>query len=534
MNAFPLPVEFGWQYIPGTSQEYALGAPCNHILFHGTRGPGKTDTQLMRFRSRCNLGYGPFWRGIIFDREYKNLDDLVTKSKRWFYDYNDGATFLESNKDFKWRWPTGEELLFRSVKREDDYWSYHGHEYPFIGWNELTKYDNPRLYEKMMSINRSSFLAEEHTPRLEGNNYVAEWNRMYPNGHYEGRPFQTGDYETPDGRPLPDIPLEVFATCNPYGPGHSWVKRKFIEPAPDCRIVRTTTQVYNPRTKKEEPVTKTQVAIHGSYKENPYLSPEYVAELHNLTDETEREAWLNGNWDINAGGALSDLWRKEKILLPRFRIPANWHIDRSFDWGSTHPFSVGWWAEANGEEVELPDGRIICPPKGTIIRIHEWYGTKTIGTNIGLKLSAKSIAEGIRDREIMLLADGWIASQPMPGPADNQISNVTEAETETIEKKMADVGIRWTRSDKARGSRKNGLQLIRDRLEATIAGEGAGLMFMEHCRAALAILPDLPRDEKDMDDVDTDAEDHLYDELRYRVLAGNDRTAKIIQVNFPS
>lgn len=529
--------EYGWNFIDNTSQELALGADAHHILYHGTRGPGKTDTQLMRFRRNCNRGYGAFWRGIIFDMEYKNLDDLIMKSKRWFYDFNDGATFLESTSQLKWKWPTGEELLFRSVKTPDDYWAYHGHEYPFIGWNELTKYATPKLYEKMMSVNRSSFQPAD-TLKIDREN-IERFNR----DSNRARDYHLGDYVTPDNQPLPSIPLEVFSTCNPYGAGHAWVKRRFIEPVPDKTILRTTVQVYNPRTKKEEPVTKKQVAIHGDWRENPYLSPEYIAELMSLTDDNEKEAWLNGNWDINAGGALADLWRKDVHVVERFPIPDNWHIDRAFDWGSSHPFSVGWFAESNGEEVRFIDRlgneRVVCFPKGTLIQINEWYGTKTIGTNVGLKLGAKAIAEGIKEREIAMMTPrgnlpAWIMKQPEPGPADNQISNVNDSETETIEKRMADSGIRWTRSDKSKGTRKNGLQLMRDRLEAVRKQEGAGLVFMDNCRASIAILPMLPRDEKDMDDVDTKAEDHPYDMVRYRVLAGNDRIARVIKVNFPT
>src|SRR5690606_33917546 len=109
---------------------------------------------------------------------------------------------------------------------------YHGHEYSFVGWNELTKYADKKLYLKMMSVNRTGFDPEKHTPKLAGDNYVAEWNALYPDGHYEGRPFKAGDYETPDGRPLPPIPLETVSTTNPYGPGHNWVKRDFIDVAP--------------------------------------------------------------------------------------------------------------------------------------------------------------------------------------------------------------------------------------------------------------------------------------------------------------
>jgi hypothetical protein len=40
---------------------------------------------------------------------------------------------------------------------------------------------------------------------------------------------------------------------------------------------------------------------------------------------------------------------------------------------------------------------------------------------------------------------------------------------------------------------------------------------MDICKATLSTLPVLPRDLKDLDDVDTEAEDHAYDDVRYRV-----------------
>jgi hypothetical protein len=65
-----------WTPIPGSSQELAINSRAHITLYAGARGPGKTDTQLMRFRRNVGQGYGAFWRGVIFDREYKNLDDL--------------------------------------------------------------------------------------------------------------------------------------------------------------------------------------------------------------------------------------------------------------------------------------------------------------------------------------------------------------------------------------------------------------------------------------------------------------------------
>lgn len=512
--------EVVWKPISGSAQELGLSAPCNHILLHGGRGWGKTEIQLMRFRARVGLGYGTYWRGIIFDLEYKNLDDLVTKSKRLFRLFDDKARFLESTSQYKWVWSTGEELLFRQAKTESDYWNYHGHEYPFVGWNELTKYPHGKIYKKMLSINRTGFDPIEHTPKK---------NLM---GH-NGGPAMDGDYATPDGNPLPPIPLEVVSTTNPYGPGHNWVKRQFIDAAPNGKIVRNSFTVFDAKEKKDITVNRTQVAIFGTYRENPYLPPEYIAGMMEETDENLLKAWLSGDWDIVAGGALDDKWRRAIHVVPRFVVPDNWEVDRAFDWGSTHPFAVGWFAESNGEEVTMPDGTKRSWPAGTLVMLADWYGTKEIGSNEGLKMSATDVARGIKQREIAMMEAGWLLTQPKAGPADNQIANVTEKDTETIAKKMSDEGIKWTSSDKAKGSRIVGLQLVRDRLEATLRNEGPGLVFMDNCRAAIALLPTMPRDEKNPDDVDTSAEDHIYDMVRYRVLKGVNRTAKVIHVHFP-
>lgn len=518
-----------WEPLPGTSQFRAMTCPAvNEMLLAGGRGWGKTDTQLMRFRRLVGMGYGSYWRGIIFDREYKNLDDLVVKSRRLFGDADAGhAQFLSSTSAFKWVWDTGEELLFRVAKDEKDYWAYHGHEYPFIGWNELTKYPTGKLYRKMRSVNRSGFDAMTHTPRIKTVEQVEQFGG------------KIGDFATIGNLPLPPIPLEICSTTNPYGAGHNWVKSDFIDPAPYGKLVKKTHEIFNPKTKQDEFIERTQVTIFGTYKENPFLSAEYIAGLHEETDENILKAWIDGDWDIVAGGAFDDVFRKNVHILPRFAVPKGWRVDRTLDWGSTHPCSVGWWAEANGEEVVFTDYngqvRIFCPPKGSLIQIAEIYLTKRIGTNEGLKKSATEVAEAIINKEIELMEHGWVVVQPSPGPADNQISNVNEKDTETIEVKMAKKGVRWLKSDKSPGSRKNGLELVRDRLSAALKHkEEPHLYFMDNCRSSIATIPVLPRDEDDPEDVDTSAEDHPYDMTRYRCLKSTNRAATSLDVTLPS
>jgi hypothetical protein len=448
-------------------------------MYHGARGPGKTITQLMRFRSRVGQGYGSYWRGVIFDREFKNLGDLVAQSRRFFPKFDDGCKFLSSAQEYKWVWPTGEELLFRHVKKIGDYDGFHGWEVPFLGWNELTKHPTSELYDKLMSINRSSY-----TPEKDG--WVGSDTGYGPNG------------EVP-----PPIPLEVFITTNPSGPGHNWVKRQFIDPAPNGTIVKKEAAIFNPQTQLDEIYTKTQVAIFGSYRENKFLDPKYIAELDAITNENLRRAWLYGDWNVTAGGALDDLWNERKHVLPRFPIPRNWRIDRSMDWGSTHPFACAWWAETNGEEVILPDGRTFAPAKGSIIQIAELYATEGVGTNKGLKWGPALCAEKIIAKEKALMQGGWIVTQPWPGPADNQIRNVIDSESDTIETKFAKAGVKWTESDKSPGSRKNGLILLRDRLEAVISKpELPGLYVMTHCRDSIDTVTSIQYDEDNVEDVD--------------------------------
>lgn len=484
-----------WTPLEG-SQTLAINCPANHILYEGTRGPGKTDWQLMMFRRFVGLGYGMYWRGVIFDREYKNLDDLIAKALRWFPMFKDGAKFKQSTSDLKWVWPTGEELLFRQIKRPQDYNLYHGHEYPYIGWNELTKQPNRDLYDAMMSCNRSSFVPDEHSPDLLN--------------------------------PLPDIPLMVTATTNPYGVGHSWVKHDFIDVAKPGEVVRVTKEVFNPRTQQREPITKTQVRIFGSYKENRFLSPEYVLELESITDENKRRAWLHGDWDITAGGMFDDVWSTQENIVQPFRLPDKWRLFRSFDWGSSAPFSVGWWAESDGSEVTLQNGRKVRTLKGDLFRIAEWYGWNG-KPNKGLKMLATDISRGIIEREVKMNIYGRV----QPGPADSSIYDTQDgnciadnmAKPVVINNKQYK-GATFTAADKSPGSRKNGWELMRiaianaQRPDHGGPREYPGLFVWSNCQSGfIRTVPTIPRDEKDLDDVDTDAEDHVCDEARYVVLS---------------
>lgn len=302
----------------------------------------------------------------------------------------------------------------------------------------------------------------------------------------------------------------VVCGSNPGGVGHNWVKATFIDIAP----AQTVTSMP-----KEDGGMLRQY-IPARLSDNPTLAendPDYADRLQGLGSPALVKAMLDGDWNIVAGGALDDVW-SDHVVVPRFRIPASWRVDRSFDWGSSHPFAACWWGEADGTEATMPDGSAWAPVRGSLIMCHEWYGAS--GANVGLKMSPRDVALGIVERESLLVSGGWCV-KPKPGPADNSISAVSQPGTPTIADEMAGAGVRWTASDKAPGTRRIGLELLRSRIAE--AGkdhpENPALYIMEHCRNSIAQLPVLPRDEKNPDDVDSDAEDHLYDTIRYRVLA---------------
>jgi hypothetical protein len=298
----------------------------------------------------------------------------------------------------------------------------------------------------------------------------------------------------------------------------------FIDAAPPGRIVRKSTNVFNPRTKQREDVITTQVHLFGSYRENSYLSPQYVATLEAVTDPNKKKAWLQGDWDVVAGGMFDDMWDSKQHIVPPFRIPNSWKINRAFDWGSSSPFSVGWWAESDGSDVELSDGSVLSTVRGDLFRIAEWYGSNG-KANEGLRMLAVDVSRGIIKME---QGFAW-GERVVPGPADSAIWNVENGNSIAADMGRAVKidgttypGVHWNRSDKKAGSRVAGWEQVRRRLTNAMrpsigVREYPGLFAFSTCRAFIEMFPSLPRDDDNPDDVDTQAEDHIGDEVRYRV-----------------
>lgn len=480
-----------WKPMRGSQEAFLASTPIFEVLFEGTRGGGKTDCLLMSFGMHVGKGYGAAWKGILFRQTYKQLTDVISKTQKWFPQIWPDAKFNHS--EHVWTWPSGEKLLLRQFQKPDDYWNYHGHEYPWIGWEELCNWPSDEGFKRMFSCCRSS---------------------------------------------TKGMPRMVRATTNPYGPGHNWVKHRF---KPNTMSMKVRRDLVDEEGNK----SPARLSIHSHIDENIALleaDPEYKQKIAaSARNAAEKAAWLDGSWDIVAGGMFDDVWQPKWNVVKPFEIPQSWRIRRSFDWGDTKPFSVGWWAISDGCDVQREDGTWFSTVKGDIFRIKEWYGS-TGKPNEGLQMLATDIAAGIVEREIAWgfrrLGESWCRVRG--GVADSQIFAAENGNCIAVDMKVKVrlddgfkyPGIQWESADKRPGSRITGWTQVRQMLKNAHPNmkkhpredkilfyprDKAGLYVFENCVSFIETLPVLPRDEKNMDDVNTDAEDHVADEVRYFV-----------------
>ena len=301
------------------------------------------------------------------------------------------------------------------------------------------------------------------------------------------------------------IPCVFRGTGNPGGPGHNVVKARYIDPAPPGQ------PFYDDEAKTWRVFIPSRLEHNLLLMRNdPFYWHRIEASAMGRPDLLK--AWRYGDWNVVAGGLLDDLWNQQTqhlLALDPFPIPSTWKIYRAFDWGSSHPFSVGWWAKSDG--TQAPNGHYY--PRGSVFRIGEWYGYNG-KPNEGLRMLAVEVGRGIIQKE----KEMGIAGRVLPGPAD---AAMWAAENGVcIADDIARGGAHFIPSDKSPGSRKAGAEAVRKYLKAaiTIPRETSGLFVFTTCRHWIRTVPVLPRDPKDMDDADSDAEDHCYDETRYMIM----------------
>lgn len=452
-------VEYSWR--PQAGPQHALiTCPVFEIFYGGARGGGKTDGMLGKFGLKAKQ-YGKNSIGVFFRKTREDLKEAIERSKQIYGPI--GATYT----DKQWTFPNGARLKFEYLANDKDAENYQGHNYTDVFFEELTHWASPDPVNKLKATLRSA----------------------------EG------------------VPCQFHATGNPGGPGHQWVKQRYINPAPKGWEILTE-DFENPFTGEIQKLDR--IFIPSKLTDNRLLmdgDPLYVAKLQQSGSEQLVKAWLAGDWDI-VEGAFFDCWNSNLHVLRPFTIPSHWMRFRSGDWGSAKPFSIGWWAVAS-EDFKTPCGQWI--PRGAMVRYREWYGVKkdqgqTI-PNVGLKMFAEAVGQGIRERE-----REESISYGVLDPAA-----FSEDGGPSIESRM---GVFWKRADNKRVPNKGamgGWDQVRSRLEGQDFGDPMGKRPMIYCFStcvdSIRTIPALQHDQNRVEDLDSDMEDHAADDWRYACMS---------------
>lgn len=440
-------------------QTHLIKCPVFEIFYGGARGGGKTEASIGDWLQHSNQ-YGNLAIGIFFRRTFRQLSEVIARTKQIFPSI--GAKYHENNAT--WTMSNGARLRFADLEKDSDAGKYQGHSYTRVYVEEATNFPSPEPINKLRATLRS------------------------------GSGVVTG----------------MRLTGNPGGPGHSWVKKRYIEP---CRtgykvITETETIVLDG---KEYTESLDRVFIPSKLSDNRLImeyDPSYIMKLYQSGSKTLVDAWLQGDWDAIEGSFFSE-WDNERHVLSTEEvlpiIPKDCLRFRSFDWGGSSPFSVGWYALLN-KELKLQNGRVL--PKNALIKYHEWYGAETTNTGSvrGLKMGADLIAKGIVEREKGMPKVSY-------GVADPSIRNKYGGPS--IMEVMAVHQCRWNLAD---NNREAGHNQIRQRLRGEPGGEPM-LFFLDCCADSIRTFPIQQHESENSEDLDTDAEDHAVDETRYAVMS---------------
>ena len=393
----------------------------------------------------------PHYKALILRKTFPQLAELIDKSLNYYPRVFPKARYNASSHT--WTFPSGAKIIFGSMQYTKDRQKYQGQAYDFIAFDELTH-----------------FTWEEYS-------YMFSRNR--PNG--------------------PGTRVYIRASANPGGVGHGWVKERFITAAKPMQTV-TEDVVWRDPSGRENRSAQTRIFVPSSVFDNPALldnDPQYVQRLASLP-EADRNALLYGDWNTFSGQVFTE-WRNDHdhyadrrnthVITP-FPVPKDWAIWCGLDWGYSRPFSVGWYAVDHERRM---------------YRIRELYGC-TGEPNQGVRWEPSEVARKIKEIEA--------EDVNLKGRRINRVGDPAiwgSDGTESIGALMERERVYFEKGDHAR---IDGKMQMHHRL--AFDEDGIPMLYVfETCKHFIRTVPNLVYDETNVEDIDTDGEDHIYDECRY-------------------
>lgn len=440
---------------PTPLQEAFINSPADETLYGGARGGGKTFAVILDWLLHSEA-YGRFSRGIVFRRTLVELDDFIEAAKDVLTAA--GHVWHDGKKYFKS--PKGAILRCRYLDNDRDAEKYQGHAYSRVYIEEIGNFPSEKPIRKLLGCLR---------PPIAGG---------------------------------PPIRCQLKATANPGGAGQTWVKARYIDPA-------------NPMTPfSTDGGKRFKVFIPAKLADNPHLmnnDPGYVDRLKDAGSEDLVKAWLDGDWNSVVGQYFRE-FQKEKHVIPTVQLPPHWKVRfRAMDWGSARPCCVLWFVVADGSPLPGVERRI---PRGALVVYRELYGWNG-KPNEGWRKTAAEVGLEIKKVE----SDHEIVD------ANHSLNKIDPSTFATnggpsIAEELARVGVWFKRADNRRVASQGpigGWDQVRKRLKGD--GDAPMIFFMDCCTHLLRTLPMIPTDPDNLDDIDTDSEDHAADTLRYGCMA---------------
>lgn len=320
--------------------------------------------------------------------------------------------------------------------------------------------------------------------RQQGGEYqwlgIDERQQVHPEvPEYLATRIRTGDI----GQPA----LGIRSTFNPGGLGHAALKDRYIE--------RTHAGVitYEELTAEDPPRPTGHRVRFVPGERSSHLRGDYWLQLAAIEDPVLRRQLAEGDWDAGAGLMFSETWRRNVHVVTPEQVPiptgAGIVRARGVDYGMTNPFCCLWGAK-------LTDDLVVV--------YRELYER-----NLTPIEQAQLILRSERDDEKRL---------PLVAHLDpacwTQYANAKRSASAPAKSIAADYAATGVKVMRAHNDRLGGVRLVHDALRVRADGQPRLLVY-DTCPNLIRQLGGLPRSATNPEDVDTHAEDHAYDALRY-------------------
>jgi len=298
------------------------------------------------------------------------------------------------------------------------------------------------------------------------------------------------DYLRGRVRPTMDIPEHyrhkipgIVCASNPGGVGHQFAKLRWVTFIGKAGGIRQAPGREGGMLRQYIP---------GRLEDNPILlerDPEYIHRLDALP-EPYRTAYKEGDWDIFLG-QMFNFTAMHHVVKPR-PIPEHAPLYFTFDWGYGAPFECLWhWIDA--------DNRIY-----TFGEEYGWNGTE----NQGLRITDSQIAERILQKEKQLDIDPNRYIQRLSGPDcfNKKPDYKGGGQGPSTAEVFSQHKIYMSPGDPSRILK---IRQVHERLRL-FDDMAPMLQVYEGCKHLIRTLPDLQADDHNVEDVDTNGEDHCF------------------------